>query len=169
MSFCNYCGDRGPAFQHCKSELEARSKCGIKVNPTAPHEAPTLDVATDRHIKEDETIETLAEIHPAALVRSLATELLEHRKRLCAIENAKGRPEEPNQDGYKFSQFGDVVYAGDYAKYVGALRLHAQHLQDRLNRMEATKILYGGAAGGGKSHYLRMAESALLAKVGGRN
>jgi len=42
MSFCNYCGNRGANFEHCKSKLEAVAKCEYKENEMTDTK-PTLD------------------------------------------------------------------------------------------------------------------------------
>lgn len=112
--------------------------------------------------------------------------ILASLERLRAIERAEGMPEEPTLYYVfiekRFSGEGENVAAVLKEDY-DALRLHAQHLQDRLNRMEALMReayeIYAGMEGIPKpqtaceDYLLRIIDqmqkamsAALLAKIG---
>lgn len=86
-------------------------------------EAPTLDA-------EYPTLALLASGKSTVGYQKhgLEQEAIHCYQRLRAIVNAKGMPEYPKVFGA-----GCAISKEDY----DALRLHAQHLQDRLNRMES--------------------------------
>jgi len=137
MSFCNYCGDRGPTFQHCKSELEARSKCGIKVNPTAYHEAPTLDECIADSEKD---VMFFAQIATAEKQLEIAMANKKFLERLHAIENAKRMPECPTPEHAQHIQFEGCDCVVMSPEEYEALYLHAQHETARAD----ARIAYEG-------------------------
>lgn len=98
---------------------------------TTHHEAPTLDeqIAIMQSVVDGaKEFPECFRVSDAAILASL--------ERLRAIENAKGMPEEPvsvQVMRYEFSQTHDA----EVVAYIDALRLYAQHLQDRPNRIEA--------------------------------
>jgi hypothetical protein len=127
---------------------------------TAPKpEAPTLDEQVEAmadHVKLLKTCADLPEWNGEQ--NEMAEAILASLERLRAIENAKGMPEALDwvsitQDADKivrdkavWKRFIDgtplandvSVWMAEFAlEKSAALRLHAQHLQDRLNRMEA--------------------------------
>lgn len=134
---------------------------------TTHHEAPTLDeqIAIMQSVVDGaKEFPECFRVSDAAILASL--------ERLRAIENAKGMPEEPakirvvniTENGNK-TEIIEHVLAADYY----ALRLHAQHLQDRLNRIEALMAgLLDTYASVLSPQMCAEIDAALLAKVEGR-
>jgi hypothetical protein len=137
---------------------------------TAPKpEAPTLDACISDaqievdNIKDDDQLDTEW--------GQMATLRLASLERLRAIENANGMPEEPERFGPDIAGEMGAWVDGEYIYYSNydALRLHAQHLQDRLNRMEALMAgLLDTYASVLSPQMCAEIDAALLAKVEGR-
>jgi hypothetical protein len=80
---CQYCGN---TQDHCETTHEANDCADNRTSE------PVIDGAATAHIKNKGVCETLSEVHPAALVRALAAEVVSLRDSLTQARE-EGRRE----------------------------------------------------------------------------